>query len=76
MQRSTKIIAAIVFSVSVITGATASGTYKDNSAEARTDFMVRYVSHELSLDSTQETHLRRLSKKISVVRQTLIAKRA
>ena len=40
MQRSTKIIAAVVFSVSVITGATASGTYKDNSAEARTDFMV------------------------------------
>lgn len=73
MKRSTKIIGAVVLSVSMITGATAFATYKQDFAQARADFMVSYVSDELSLNDSQTKQLELLTQKVMAVKNELKA---
>jgi hypothetical protein len=71
MKRSTKIISAIVISVSMVTGATAYATYKQGYSEAHAAFMTSYVSSKLDLTDSQQVELAALSSKLMALKNNL-----
>ncbi|MDH3375583.1 MAG: periplasmic heavy metal sensor [Gammaproteobacteria bacterium] len=71
MKRSTKIITAVVLTLGVAGGAAAYGKHRFGSPESRANYMVGYVSEELSLSSTQEQSLNALKDEIMTARRTM-----
>ena len=63
MKRSTKIIGAVVVSLSLVTAAGAYAT-KQGYGEARAAFVTSYVSHELDLNDEQKLQLTALTDKV------------
>ena len=64
MKRSTKIIGAVVLSISLVTAAGAYATYKHGNGEAHAAFITSYISSELGLDDTQQLQLTALSEQV------------
>lgn len=57
MQRSTKIIIALVLTLGIAGAATAVGKHRFGNPEKRATHMVNYISDELDLDATQQQAL-------------------
>lgn len=57
MKRSTKIIAAVVLSIGVVTGAAAFGKHKFGDPAKKAAHVVSYIADELDLDTSQEQAL-------------------
>jgi len=57
MQRSTKIIIALVLTLGIAGAATAVGKHRFGNPEKRATHMVNYISDELNLDATQQQAL-------------------
>lgn len=57
MQRSTKIIIAVVLTLGIAGAATAVGKHRYGNPEKRAKHMVNYISDELNLDATQQQAL-------------------
>ncbi len=64
MKRSSKIISAIVLSISLVTAAGAYATYKNGYDEAKASFIVSYVTGELELNNQQQQQLEELATKV------------
>ena len=64
MKRSSKIISAVVLSVSLVTAAGAYATYGKGYGEAKTSFIVSYISDELELNNQQQVQLEGLATKV------------
>ena len=64
MKRSTKIIGAVVLSISLVTAAGAYATYNHGNGEAHAAFITSYISSELALDDTQQLQLTALSEQV------------
>jgi len=57
MQRSTKILIAVILTLGIAGGAAAVGKHRFGNPEKKARHMVNYISDELSLDATQQQAL-------------------
>lgn len=70
MQRSTKIIIALVLTLGIAGAATAVGKHRFGNPEKRATHMVNYISDELNLDDTQQQALTVLKDQLLSSRST------
>lgn len=76
MNRSTKIITAVVLTVGIAGGAAAFGKHQFGDMEKRADKITGYIAYELELDETQKQALNVLKTQIVTARQTVKADRS
>jgi len=72
MKRSTKIIGAVVMSISLVTAAGAYAT-KKGFGEKRLEFITSYISSELELNDVQQQQLSTLGNTVMSLKQELKA---
>jgi Spy/CpxP family protein refolding chaperone len=72
MKRSTKIIGAVVMSISLVTAAGAYAT-KKGFGEKRLEFITSYISSELELNDAQQQQLSTLGNTVMSLKQELKA---
>ena len=72
MKRSTKIIGAVVMSISLVTAAGAYAT-KKGFGEKRLEFITSYISSELELNDAQQEQLSTLGNTVMSLKQELKA---
>jgi len=72
MKRSTKIIGAVVMSISLVTAAGAYAT-KKGFGEKRLEFITSYISSELELNDAQQEQLSTLGSTVMSLKQELKA---
>lgn len=70
MKRSTKIIGAVVMSISLVTAAGAYAT-KQGFGEKRLEFITSYISSELELNDAQQVQLSTLGNTVFALKQEL-----